>query len=153
MSDALDPEKEAIRKMKQAAMEGIPGEPVGESEIPVLATAATAGGEDIQLPPHRRILSVRSETDDIVRKASKVPAAKLNQIVFALSTHEDSDPAPLTVGEVRLLINQLKALNQDIEGYQKALAICRKVLEDIKAGGARHHEVIDAIAAIKTVRP
>ena len=117
-----DPTKAAVEKMKQAAMIGTPGEPVGEPDPPV---ALVDSEEAPRLPPHKRVIRV-DDVNQQLPERQKIPAAQLARVVFKLSTGEDEEPSKLTVGEGRLLTTQLTHLNQVIEDYQRAPSRSRR---------------------------
>lgn len=143
---STDAERNAVEKMKLAAMQGIPGPPI-ETD-PTLAPA-----EPIDLPPHQRILTLTMDSTPVERIAKqKIPAAQLARIVFKLSTGEDGEPCELSVGEARVLLAQLTHLNQVIESWQRAAAQAEDCLQSIKSGGVAQHQVVSALAALKQAR-
>ena len=143
-----DPTKAAVEKMKQAAMIGTPGEPVGEDS----ATASSEGPEDApRLPPHKRVIKVDDVNQELPNR-QKIPAAQIARVIFKLSTGNDEDDSTLKVGEARLLLTQLTHLNQVIEDYQRATLVAETVLKDVLAGGSLQHQIVDAIAALKKAR-
>jgi len=140
-------EKEAVEKMKFGAMQGIPGEPIGEEEV-------SSEDQAIVLPPPQRILTMKDGGETIERHhISPVPAGEIAKVVFALSTGQDADPSGLSVRQGRLLLDQLTALNQIIERQSGALRVAEGVLFRLRSGGVVQAEVVDAMAAIKAARP
>jgi hypothetical protein len=144
---STDAEKNAVEKMKLAALQGTPGPPI-EPEGPLLVPHAEA---EIRLPPHRRILKVEDVNEELPPK-KKIPAQQLARIIFKTSTGEDSADANLSMGEVRAVLHQLTVLNQEIENWQRAASQAEECLQAIKAGGVMQHQVVDALAALKQAR-
>lgn len=147
-------EKDAVEKMKLAAMLGVRGEDiVSPAETADSNPARPTGGDDsdVALPPHQRILSLGpgSVVEEHPRKAARIPAALLSRIIFLVSTGEGHDPADLTKGEVRAVLEQLAALGQELDRKRMALAKAAVVLELLKkGGGVTREEVLSALAAI-----
>lgn len=147
-------EKDAVEKMKLAAMLGVRGEDIVSSAAEAdsnPASPAKGDDSDVSLPPHQRILSLGpgSVVEAIPRKAARIPAALLSRIIFLVSTGESSDPADLTKGEVRAVLEQLATLGQDLDRKRTALAKAAIVLEMLKkGGGVTREEVLSALAAI-----
>jgi len=142
---STDAERNAVEKMKLAAMQGIPGEPVGEPEAPP--------AEPIDLPPHQRILTLTMDSTPVERETKKkIPAAQLARIIFKLSTGDDEDDSTLKVGEARILLHQLTHLNQVIEESQLTARLAEAVLTDVLKGGAEQRKVVEVISLLKKAR-